>query len=390
MRIIITKNGEYIIKQFEEENSEFINDIKFKKGLTFSPRLPKLTNLKSIKEKLLNPSKTSSSISNLKTLKRKQSLSMMKDYFNRDELKINKKELEQAKKIKISKKKVQLSQKFLEKYLNLDNSFKEKLDNLSNLLNTHKDNNKIEEDSLSNISPYKVKLKKNNFLEKGGLFNKTTNSFTKNRKIKIGEIISKPNLIMLKSYLAKNNRGNDDVRIPLDKNNQNSFNFRTKYENKKDIKEELDNILNLSINTDRKNLINYLKRNSISPHYFKNLLKYDESQIYKLNKMCGFIMNKENNKNFSEKKNNKNLKNKILENSSTGLSFLLNKTNKILNDYMEYEKCQNNIKKKGFKEMIKNTKKNYWDKFRVEKLYKRKMKNLNEEEESNNDENTSN
>ena len=347
MRIIITKNGEYIIKEFEEDNSVFINDIKLKNaGLTYSPRLPKISNIKTIKEKLLSPSKTTYPFSKLKILKKKKSLSMMNNYFNRDESKINKKELEQAKKIVVSKSKVQMSQKFLEKYHNLDSSFKEKLDNLSNLLNSHKDkDNNKEDDSFLNMSPYKFKMKQNNYGETGSLLNKTLSSFRKNKKIKIGDIISHPNLIQLKSYITKSNMGNDDVRIPLDKNNKNSFNFRTRYENKKVIKENLDNILNVSINSDRKNLINYLKRNkSIAPYYFKNLLKCDELQIYKLNKMCGIIMNKEN-KNISEGKNRKNIKNKILDNSSKGLISLLDKTNRILNNYSEYKEYQIKFKK---------------------------------------------
>ena len=391
MRIIITKKGEYLIKKFEEEKSEIGNELKYKTGLSFSPRIHRLSNIKTIKDKFLINPKTYYPSSKIKILNRKKSLSMINQYFNRDESKIDKKELEKAKKIIISKSKVQMSQKFLEKYHNMDSSFKEKLDNLSNLLNTHKDNNnKNEEDLNLNINPYKFKMKPNNYGENISIFNKTSNSFRKNKKIKIGDIISYPNLVQLKSYIAKDNKGCNDVRLPLDKNNKNSFNFRTKYENKKETKERLDNILNVSINSDRINLINYLKRNkNIAPYYFKNLLKYDESQIYKLNKMCGIIMSKEKNKNFSERKNEKNIKNKILESSSKGINFLLDKTNRILKEYSEYKQCQNKIKKKGFEEMIKNTKKKYWDKFNINKLIMPFSKNENKEEESSTDENVS-
>lgn len=372
MRIIITKNGEYIIKQFEDEKSEILNNKNIYNGLSLSPKLPRLSNIKSIREKLLNPSKTFYPSSSLRKSKRNKSIRMMNEYFNRDESKINQKELEKAKKITISKSKVVISQKFLEKYHNSDSSFKEKLDNLSNLLSTHKDKNKNEElNSDLTLNPYKLRIKDNL-----NVFNKTTNSFRKNRKIKIGDIISKPNLHQLKSYIAKDNKGCNDVRVPLDKNNIYSFNFRSKYENKKEVKENLDVILNVRINSDRTNLINYLKQSkNISPYYFKNLLKYDESQIYKLNKMCGIILNNEKNKNFSEKKIiNKNIKNKILEKSSEGLFSLLSETNKILNDYSEYKKCQNNIRKKGFREMIKNIKRKYWDKFHIHNLNNKRKK----------------
>ena len=372
MRIIITKKGECIVKEFEEEKS--ILESNLKNGIYYSPRLPKILSTKKIKSKLLNSSSPINFGAKIKTLQRKKSLKMMSEYFNRDESKINKKELEQAKKIVVSKPKVQLGQKFLEKYHNLDSSFKEKLENLSNMLSSHKEKNssKIEEESNISINPYNLKNKYGGNI---GLFSKTSNSFSKNRKIRIGDIISRPNLIQLKSYIIQNNKGYKDARVPLDKNNKNSYNFRTKYENKKAIKNSLDNILNLNINSDRTDLINYLKRNkSISPFYFKNLLKRDESQIYKLNKICGKIINNEKNKTFLERKIDKKIKNKHYENSSNGLISYLEKTNKILNNYSQYREKQNHIRKKGFKEMIKNTKKKYWDKFHINNLYNTKYK----------------
>ena len=372
MRIIITKKGECIVKEFEEEKS--ILESNLKNGIYYSPRLPKILSTKKIKSKLLNSSSPINFGAKIKTLQRKKSLKMMSEYFNRDESKINKKELEQAKKIVVSKPKVQLGQKFLEKYHNLDSSFKEKLENLSNMLSSHKEKNssKIEEESNISINPYNLKNKYGGNI---GLFSKTSNSFSKNRKIRIGDIISRPNLIQLKSYIIQNNKGYKDARIPLDKNNKNSYNFRTKYENKKAIKNSLDNILNLNINSDRTDLINYLKRNkSISPFYFKNLLKRDESQIYKLNKICGKIINNEKNKTFLERKMDKKIKNNHYENSSNGLISYLEKTNKILNNYSQYREKQNHIRKKGFKEMIKNTKKKYWDKFHINNLYNTKYK----------------
>lgn len=378
MRIVITKKGRSLIKEIEEEKSEM--DIKTKKGLIYTPRLPKLSNIKTIKEKLLKASKTFYPSSEIKLLKKKKSISMMNEYFNRDESKVDKKELKQAKKIVVSKSKIQMNQRFLEKYHNLDFSFKEKLDNLSNMLNAHKDNNQKNEDEDSNISlgPHTIRVMKSNYGEKMNLFNKTVNSFRKIKKIKIGDIISKSNLNQLKSYIVKDNEGHKDARVPLDKNNTNSYNFRTKYENKKLIKENLKSILNKTINTDRTDLISYLKRNkSIAPYYLKNLLKYDEYHIYKLNKMCGFLMNKEKNKIFSERKNHKNIKNKIFDRSSNGLIFLLDKTNKILNEYSEYKDCKNKIIKQKYKEMIKNIKKDFWDKFHVEKLIN---KNYNQDD----------
>ena len=358
MRIIITKNGKYFIKELEEERTELYNFRKtnISNAFSLSPRLPRISRIKLIKDKLLNPSKTyGGSFSHLKKPHKNKSLTMMKDYFNRDESKIDQKELEKAKKIKLAKPKLVISQKFLEKYLNSDQFFKEKLNKLSNLLDSEK-NKKKDANNDFNFSPYKL-----NDEEK---LNKTS-SYKNRRAIKIGEIISRSNLNKLKSYIAKDNTGYNDVRIPLDKNNQFSYKFRSKFENKKEVNENFFEILNKTINSDRTNLIKYLKRKKqISPYYFKNLSKYDEAQIYKLNKMCGVILNEEKIKSFSEKKTKyKSSKKKSIGISSKGLSLLLNHSNRILNDYEEYKKYKDNAQKKGFKEMIKNTKRKYWDKF---------------------------
>jgi hypothetical protein len=363
-----------LIKELEEEKSELdcnnINNTNMNKALPLSPRLPKISSIKLIKEKLLNPSKTYGSFSQLRTSYKNKSLRMVKEYFNRDESKIDKKELKQAKKIKLSKPKVFISQKYLEKYHNSDKAFKEKLDKLSNLLKSKK--NKKDENQDLNFSPYKLNIKDN--LEN---INQTTLS-KKKRKVRVGEIISQSNLRRLQSYF-KDNTGYNDVRLPLDKNNILSFNFRSKYENKKEAIDNLYIILNKSINSDRTNLINYLKsKKNISPYFFNNLSKYDEAQIYKLNKMCGILLSEEKNKTFSKNKLiSKYKKNKSFGFSSNGLSSLLKKSNKILNDYTEYKKNQDKALKKGFKDKLKDTKRKYWDKFNIKQLFNKKYE-LNE------------
>ena len=395
MRIIITKNGKDLLKQIEEEKAENINNNNFhfrneskKNTVSGSPGLPKLVNKGILKLKKRDPSKTFYSFSNLKEANKSKSLVIIKEYFDRDISKVNQKELDQAKKITVAKPKIAISQKFLEKYINLDISFKDKLNNLSNSLNHNSnykesskslkvDNNKNEEISEEfNVSPYRMSYKNTIYN-----FNKTANSLKK-RKTKLGEIISQTNLSQLKSYLSKDNIGKDDVRLPLDKNNINSYNFRSKFENKKEAKENLENILNKSINSDRTNLINYIKRKKyLSPFYFKNLFNYDEGKIYKLNKMCGKFFEQEKKENYNNNLNKKesekrvnhiNLKNK--DKTSVLLQYLLNQSNSILNDYSIYVKDQNKKKKIGFKEMIKNTKRNFWDKFKIDNLFKRNRK----------------
>lgn len=380
MRILITKNGEYEIKELDEEKSEITKNIKINKYRILSPKLPKL-NKKKINQKLLYINKTFYSLSKVSKVNKSKSSKnsmILNNNYNRNEYKIDENELKNVKKILLSKPKYYLNQKFLEKYINMDNSYKEKLDNLSNLLKSKKEKG-IEEPKLNlSLSNNKLKMR-NNFLDENkNNTNNRFNSFLRNEAVKIGDIISNRNLIDLKSYISKDYKGHNDVRIPLDINNKDSFNFRTKYENKKTIKRNLYNILNLSINSDRTNLIDYFKQNkSISPYYFKNLLNCDNTQIDKLNKICGIVLNKEKKNNVSEDSNKKTIKNEILKKSknSNELFSLLNNTNKILGSYAHFEDLKKKLKKNEFKEMLKITEKKFWDRFHINNLGKRNKNN---------------
>ena len=104
--------------------------------------------------------------------------------------------------------------------------------------------------------------------------NSSTFSLSKIKKINIGDIISKNNLYTLRNKISKYNIGPNDSRIPLDKYNLRSFNFRSKYENRQASEDDMDLILNYGINSDKESIIKYFQQNkNISPHYFEN---YDD------------------------------------------------------------------------------------------------------------------
>ena len=84
----------------------------------------------------------------------------MDNYFNRDQLEINKGELDKAKKIKLTKNKINISQQFLEKYDDLDNTYKDKINKLTNTLKSKVDKNKEEKNE--NETFKKKKSKDNN------------------------------------------------------------------------------------------------------------------------------------------------------------------------------------------------------------------------------------
>ena len=61
---------------------------------------------------------------------------------------------------------------------------------------------------------------------------------------------------------------------------------------------------------------------------------------------------------------------------------MLNKTNKILKNYSEYKECHDKQINKRYKEILKNKKKNYWDKCHIEKLIDTGNKNDNESDDN--------
>ena len=364
MRIIITKNGKYILQEIENDktintnyNPRNNNNLVFKKFRN--------STLKSFYETSKN--KRWNRLDHTKsTMSRKR----MDNFFIRDESKINKDELNLAKKIKLVKNKINISQQFLDKYDDLDSTYKDKINKLNNTLKTKEDKGKEE------------KLK-NEILINNNLFNNMNNNLNNNdttkskKNILLGDIISIKNLIGLRTMISKDNTGPEDIRLPLDDKNKDSFNFRTKYEDKKVTYDNLAILLNLPMNPDRTNLIQYFKQNkNIAPFYFENLLKYNEGQIYKLNKICQIIFHKKEDeikeaKIIEDKKFNR--EKLIRQKSNNGMQYvnsIINKSNNIISGYTLRQESNNLKRKKIFIEETKKIKKKYWDKYGVNKFYK--------------------
>ena len=152
MRIIITKNGKYILKEIEEEND--IN-LKYNNQSTLKENtFKKFRNFSCMKLPLLN--KKYSTLKNFyetnknmrwgksPCIRRNRGRKTMDNYFNRDQLEINKGELDKAKKIKLTKNKINISQQFLDKYDDLDSTYKDKINKLTNTLKSQVDKNKEE------------------------------------------------------------------------------------------------------------------------------------------------------------------------------------------------------------------------------------------------------
>ena len=379
MRIIITKNGKYILSEIENEktinadlNKEQANT--FQKFRNFSclklPRLKKnYSSLKAFYETHKNMRWGRGNC-----IKSSLGRKTTDNFFMRDESQINKKELDLAKKIKLAKSKINLSQQFLEKYDDLDNTYKEKINKLTNTLKSKVDKTKEEKDK-NDIAFNTININSNGKINNKD-FLATSNNNLKH-KILLGDIISVNNLISMRKMLSKNNIGPNDTRIPLDEQNKDSYNFRSKYENKKVTYDNLNILLNIPMNPDRINLLEYYKQNKpIAPFYFENLLKYNDAQKYKLNKICQIIFHKKE----DEKKEAKIIKDKkfnrekmLRQKGSNNIKYvneLINKSNEIIAGYTLKQETNNIKRKKIYMEEVKKIKKKYWDKYGVNKYYK--------------------
>ena len=388
MRIIVTKNGKYILKEIEEEND--IN-LKYNNQSTLKENtFKKFRNFSCMKLPLLN--KKYSTLKNFyetnknmrwgksPCIRRNRGRKTMDNYFNRDQLEINKGELDKAKKIKLTKNKINISQQFLDKYDDLDSTYKDKINKLTNTLKSQVDKNKeekIKDEIMKNDLAFKSLNAEQNNKEKNKYSENKSKTIQAKNKILLGDIISVKNLISMRKMLSKDNIGPEDLRIPLNDQNKDSFNFRSKYENKKLTYENLAILLNLPMNPDRTNLIKYYKQNKpIAPFYFENLLKYNEAQIYKLNKICQIIFHKQE----DEKKEAKIIQDKkfntekmMRQNGNKNMKYvndLISKSNGIITGYVLKQESNNLKRKQIFVEEVKKIKKKYWDKYGVNKFYK--------------------
>ena len=390
MRIIVTKNGKHIIQELDEENNigmgeENKNDNNKRNRYLSGFKLPRLNKkFTSIKAFYENTKKLKWGVNH--RTKSVLSKRTMDNYFNRDESRINKQELEVAKKIKLAKPKINISQQFLNKYDDLDVTYKDKIKNLTNTLKSSLDKNKEEkvQNELNEQNKMFTTININTNKTKENIFNTNNKTTYKNenandskKNIILGDIISRNNLLSLKTQISRDNVGYNDTRLPLDENNKDSFNFRSKYEDKKSTIDSLSVILSLPMNPDRTNLIKYYKQDKdISPFYFENLVKYNEAQIYKLNKICQMLFHKKEEemkelKIIQDKKFNKE---KLLKqrgnNYMSCVNKIINKTNGIIHGYTLKQEKNEIKKKKIYKEVVKKMKNKYWDKYGVDKFYK--------------------
>ena len=390
MRIVITKNGKIIVRELDDESPEIE---KQKSKFSHSSSLTKLPIISSTtNDELLRKysSKNNEFLNRVlkyrETFQSKRSSSIidkssLESFYNRDESKINLNELNQAKRIKLSHPKLNMTQAFLDKYDDYDVNYKKKLNELSNNLNSKNNSPKKSEEKSENNEDNNNNINQNinnnlNFNSNYG-FNSSEVSKKINR-INLGQIISKNNLINLRKQISKYNKGPDDKRIPLNEENLRSYNFRSRYENKQATEDDINLLLNYTINPDKQSIIKYFQQEkNISPQYFENLLKYDEPHLYKLNKICQMIFHrKEDQDKFSDLKlyklnRDKDKFNKHREGQNLkDLLNMMKKTNSILEGYSTVQKNHNFWRRHAYKDDVLKIKEKFWDKYNIDRFLK--------------------
>ena len=143
----------------------------------------------------------------------------------------------------------------------------------------------------------------------------------------------------------------------------------------------MDLLINFPINSDKANLIKYFnQKKNIAPFYFKNLLKYDEVQMYKLNKICKILFDKKENEFRENKKKQEKSYNKdktIKQKSKDDLESIgkiMKKSNGILDLYLHKIVVDEKIRKEDYEYATSKFKQKYWDKYNVDRFLKLKEK----------------
>lgn len=290
MRILITKEGNTIIQEIDDSYPNIPQiTTNFNRGYSTGHQMrnkqePK-SNLIANKFSLTNNKFSNfSKILNKKIPKnlKKSKIKLFRNIsnINMEDIEITKEEINSAKQIKVTEKKIYFPKEFSDKY--------EKFE-------TDKMNSGIINSS-NNILP-SISQKKDIY---DGL--NDSNSMLRNKKyISLAEIIPNDSIIQMKKRILDDKRQRDKATIIT----QNDF--RTEYEAESDI-QKLNNILSESkVNSNKHSLIKYLKERKLNPLTIKVISKKNANKINRINKMCQIIFQNED----KEKLFNDFVKNKV-------------------------------------------------------------------------------
>jgi hypothetical protein len=339
MRIIVTKDGDNLVNLINEE-------VKIEKSIDQDRSRSRISG-----KKITNLKNSNISISNIKGSHSTNSLfkNTKSSYTLHSPSPSNDNSINKT--IDIKQKKVTISKDMIDKYI--DPLFGNKSTFLPTLPS-----------SLSN----KHHLHNNSLIgEEENLHENDSSLFIK--RFKMTEILSNKTLNNLQNELHKKQRIKDKMWCvgPND--------FRSIYKEKDDISLIKEKLENITLTNDKINLIKYINsKDNISEKLIDKLDKSNEDQLQRYNKICQIVSNNKEKENFLKLLITDKIK-VMKKKEESEMSKLLSNAERNLNDYkqiMEDYSQPQDIKRYRYYNIHNDIRKNYWNKYNLERFNKRK------------------
>ena len=279
MRILVTKNGNTIIKELDVSSNYIFQDSSLnRRGNSINNTSSNFPNLYKTNSNIgkINTHKSFNSISissNIRNLNRNQKKKIKiishKDLEDLEDEKVSLSELKTAKNITLANKKLIFPSHFAEKYeqvTDADSQGNNIINYTNNILTSVDTNN-----SNSN--------RMNNFYN--------TSSSSRKKYYTFRQIIPMDAITKMKLKIIKNNK----MRARASRITENDF--RSEYTPETDI-QKFNNMLNFpKVSEKKSSLIRYLNENEVEPMAVKTLYDKDNYELGRANKMCQILLNKQ-------------------------------------------------------------------------------------------------
>lgn len=189
---------------------------------------------------------------------------------------------------------------------------------------------------------------------------------------KMKEIISDKAIENIKNNIIS------DVKMKNRLTNVKQTNFRTPFLTPNAKLVDIEEALDKKIKSDKANIIQYLNsKNSLSPKFIKSLSDYDEEKIVRLNKICQRVFNQDNKDNDLKMKINGIIENMHIYQKAEykrKMGQMEKEVSGIKNICEKYPKRDDREK---YETLLHDIKKRYWEKINVDKLSRKHLKTDN-------------
>ena len=278
MRILITKNGNAIIKDLDiSSNFIFQDSSPNHRGHSINNTTSNFPNLYKTNTKIVNLKnrKTFNSLdipsnprNSKNSPKKKLKIKTYKDLEDLEDEKVTLNELKTAKNVTITNKKIIFPSYFAEKYEKIsdDSQTNNIINYTNNIISSMDINNSNGNPTTNNIY---------------------TSSNSSRKKYSFREIIPMESITKMKLKIIKDKKMRDRASRVTEND------FRSRYTPETDI-QRFNNILNFpKVSENKSSLIKYLNENQVDPMAVKTLYDKDNYQLGRANKMCQILLNKQ-------------------------------------------------------------------------------------------------